>query len=188
MKKNKENLEKLIKGWTKINPPGLQYFLDVIVPEYYKRMKTISTIDFADRVFSEFVRLTYVRADGMVQCCTCKKRFHRTVIQNGHYKKRSAYKYRFSMDNCHPQCETCNVFLSWNYREYYLFMVDKYGEEKERSIREDNSTKKLLDYDLIEDCVNRHGFIKEKKQRLIDNQSIAEYWINPLQMDQQILI
>jgi hypothetical protein len=36
--------------------------------------------------------------------------------------------------------------------------------------------------------VNRHGFIKEKKQRLIDNQSIAEYWINPLQMDQQILI
>ena len=67
MKKNKENLEKLIKGWTKINPPGLQYFLDVIVPEYYKRMKTISTIDFADRVFSEFVRLTYVRADGMCQ-------------------------------------------------------------------------------------------------------------------------
>lgn len=175
MKKNKENLEKLIKGRTKINPPGLQYFLDVIVPEYYKRMKSISTIDFADRVFSEFVRLTYVREDGMCQCCTCKKRFHRTVIQNGHYKKRSSYKYRFSMDNCHPQCETCNVFLSGNYREYYLFMVDKYGEEKERSIREDNSTKKLLDYDLIEDCVNRHGFIKEKKQRLIDNQSIAEY-------------
>ena len=176
MKKNKENLEKLIKGRTKINPPGLKYFLDVIIPEYYPRMrKSISTIDFADRVFSEFVRLTYVREDGMVQCCTCKKRFHRTVIQNGHYKKRSAYKYRFSMDNCHPQCETCNVFLSGNYREYYLFMVDKYGEEKERSIREDNTTKKLLDYDLIEDCVNRHGFIKEKKQRLIDNQSIAEY-------------
>lgn len=64
MKKNKENLEKLIKGRTKINPPGLQYFLDVIVPEYYPRMrKSISTIEFADRVFSEFVRLTYVRED-----------------------------------------------------------------------------------------------------------------------------
>ena len=109
MKKNKTNLEKLIKGRTKINPPGLQYFLDIIVPEYYGRMKTISTIDYADRVFSEFVRLTNARDDGMVQCVTCGIRLFRTDIQNGHYKKRSSYKYRFSMDNCHPQCGTCNV-------------------------------------------------------------------------------
>lgn len=101
MKKNKENLEKLIKGRTKINPPGLDYFLENIVYPYYPRMKTISMIDYADRVFSEFVRLSEANDQGMVQCITCGERFFRTDIQNGHYKKRSSYKYRFDTTNCH---------------------------------------------------------------------------------------
>jgi len=67
-------------------------------------------------------------------------------------------------------------------------MVQTYGEEKERSIREDNSTKKLLDYDLIQDCVNRHGFIQEKKKIIAANQSIADYRTTPIDSYQQIII
>lgn len=82
MKKNKANMEKLVKQRTKIDPPGLQFFLDTIVPEFYPRMKNISMIDFADRIFSEYIRLLYAKKDGMVQCCTCGEWFHRTKIQN----------------------------------------------------------------------------------------------------------
>lgn len=64
-------MDKLVKQRTKIDPPGLKFFLDTIVPEFYPRMKTISMIDFADRIFSEYIRLLYARPDGMVQCCTC---------------------------------------------------------------------------------------------------------------------
>lgn len=111
MKKNKANLDKLIKHRKKIDPPELQYFLEVVVPEYYPRMKTISMIEIADRVFSEFVRLTNANEKGDCQCVTCKLWFYWKDIQNGHYKKRSWYKYRFNLMNCHPQCYRCNVAL-----------------------------------------------------------------------------
>ena len=188
MKKNKTNLEKLIKKRTKINPPGLQYFLDIIVPEYYARLKTISTIDYADRVFSEFIRLSNANEKGYCVCVTCGAVLYRTDIQNGHYKSRWSYKYRFDVRNCHPQCEHCNLRLSGNYRNYHIYMVNTYGEEVERSIREDNTTQKLYEYDLIMQCVDRHAFIKEKKQQIIDNQNIADSWRNPLNTNSQILI
>lgn len=111
MKKNKKNREKLIKQRTKINPPGLEHFIE-IANEIYPKLRTISTIDVADRIFSQYIRLKYARNDGMVQCVTCGKWLFRTEMQNGHYKKRSSYKYRFEIINCHPQCNTCNVFLS----------------------------------------------------------------------------
>ncbi len=162
-------MEKLVKKRIKIDPPGLKFFLDTIVPEFYPRMRTISMIDFADSIFSEYIRLFYARPDGMVQCCTCWQRFHRTKIQNGHYKKRSFYKYRFDIHNCHPQCERCNLRLSGNYRNYHIFMVNTYGEEKEREIREDESTVKLYDYDLIMQCVNRYQESKKKKALITDS-------------------
>ena len=155
MKKNKKNREILIKGRKKINPPWLDHFLE-IAEERYPRLKTISTIDIADRVFSQYVRLTNARDDGMVQCITCGKRLFRTEIQNGHYKKRNRYKYRFDIRNCHPQCEKCNLRENGNYRNYHIYMVNTYGEELERSIREDNATKKLYDYDLIIDTQKRY--------------------------------
>ena len=67
-------------------------------------------------------------------------------------------------------------------------MVNTYGEEVEKSIREDNTTQKLYDYDLIMQCVDRHAFIKEKKQQIIDNQNIADSWRNPLNTNSEILI
>lgn len=57
MKNNKTNLQKQIKHRTKINPPGLDYFLNTVIPHYIKRLKNIDTLAIADRVFSEFVRL-----------------------------------------------------------------------------------------------------------------------------------
>jgi len=48
-------------------------------------------------------------------------------------------------------------------------MVKTYGEETERRIWEDNSTKKLLDYDLIQNCVERHKKNQEKLKIIEQN-------------------
>ena len=114
-KTKKQELEELTNHLYKINPPNLQYFEQTVIPEYYPRLKKVDMKSIADRIFSDFVRITNADENGMVQCITCLKRFFREFAQeinNGHYKKRSSYKYRYDIINCHPQCYTCNVVLS----------------------------------------------------------------------------
>ena len=36
---------------------------------------------------------------------------------------------RYNLTNIHSQCARCNIFLSGNEGEYYIKMVDKYGQE-----------------------------------------------------------
>lgn len=54
-------------------------------------------------------------------------------------------------------------------------MVNTYGEEIERKLREDNSITKLYDYDLIMQCVDRHHTITEKKAIIQENNSEKLY-------------
>jgi len=169
MKNNKTNLDKQIKKRTKCNPPHLKEFLADVLPNYIKRLKNIDMISIADRVFSEFVRLVHATDEWMVKCVTCWQRMYREDIQNWHYKTRANRTYRFSIVNCAPQCYRCNCVLNGNYRNYYLYMVEKYWPEVEREIRTDTSTTKLLDYDLIEKCVERYKFVKRKKEIIKKN-------------------
>lgn len=48
-------------------------------------------------------------------------------------------------------------------------MVNTYGEEEEKRIREDESTVKLYDYDLIMQCVNRYQENQKKKALITDS-------------------
>lgn len=172
MQKNKTSLNKLLTKRRKIDAPGFDYFENTIIPEYYPRLKDLSMKHIADRVFSDYVRIVDANKYWMVKCVTCDRRYFRedaTKINNGHYKTRANYRYRYDIINCHPQCYTCNVVHSWNYREYYIYMVDNYGEDVERQLREDNSITKLYDYDLIMQCVNRHHTITEKKLIIQEN-------------------
>jgi len=50
-------------------------------------------------------------------------------------------------------------------------MVNTYGEELERKIREDNETKKLYDYDLIVDVQKRYDE-NQVKIKLIEQTQI----------------
>jgi hypothetical protein len=51
-------------------------------------------------------------------------------------------KYRYSEENCHPQCYKCNVILNGNYRNYHKYMINKYWEQKEEEIWTNKSTVK----------------------------------------------
>lgn len=175
MKNNKTNLQKQIKHRTKINPPGLDYFLNTVIPHYIKRLKNIDTLAIADRVFSEFVRLKASNDKWICQCVTCGAIAFRTNMQNWHYRTRACRKYRFDIENCHPQCEKCNIFLNGNYRNYLIYMRDTYGPEVEDRLRNDNETVKLYDFDLIMQCVDRYHYI-EKREKEIE-EKIKSEWI-----------
>lgn len=75
-----------------------------------------------DYFFSELVRMK--RCNSMLQttCVTCWKSARRTKHQNWHFLSRRFLLYRWSMQNCYPQCVACNVFLNGNYIKYTSFM------------------------------------------------------------------
>lgn len=62
----------------------------------------------ADLIFSQFIRLKYADADGMVKCYTCNIVKHWTLMQCGHFAKRGNLYLRFDERNCRPQEATCN--------------------------------------------------------------------------------
>lgn len=104
--------------------------------------KKIDWKDLADRVFSAYIRLKNADSKMRCRCVTCGKVMNWKDIQNGHYRSRGCNKYRFSEINCHPQCKGCNVMLSWNYRNYHIYMINRYWEEIERKLWEDKESVK----------------------------------------------
>lgn len=75
-------------------------------------------IEDADRIFSQFIRLKYADEKGMVKCFTCDVVKHWTLMQNGHFIKRSHLYLRWDERNCRPQENICNEVLHGNMAEY----------------------------------------------------------------------
>ncbi|HRP30481.1 MAG TPA: recombination protein NinG [Agriterribacter sp.] len=67
-----------------------------------------SLIEDADAVFSQWVRLKNASQKGFAKCFTCGIEKHWTILQNGHYIKRSNLYLRWDERNCRPQCQQCN--------------------------------------------------------------------------------
>ena len=133
----------------------------------WKKVWKVSRKDLADRVFSEYVRLFYADDYWYVRCFTSWVRLFRDKAQCWHYRSRDYLKYRFDIRNCHPQTQTDNVILSWNYRNYHKNMVAEYGEEIEEMLWND---KELVDYNQAryeEHILERYEFIQQKKAKLI---------------------
>ena len=68
----------------------------------------------ADAVFSQYIRLKYADSKGIVKCFTCNTFKHWTMMQNGHYIKRSHLYLRWDERNCKPQDSDCNEFKGGN--------------------------------------------------------------------------
>jgi hypothetical protein len=67
-----------------------------------------------DLLFSQQIRLMYVDEYGNVQCFTCDAVKNWKHMQCGHYISRAEMPTRYSVKNCRPQCNTCNVDMRGN--------------------------------------------------------------------------
>lgn len=133
---------------------------EFILKNYIYNKKKEDWKDLADRMFSIYIRLKNRDEHWRCKCVTCGSVMHWKDIQNWHYRSRGCNKYRFSEINCHPQCKGCNLMLSGNYRNYYLYMVDRYGEDVERKLRTDKESVKYNQWWYEEHIMERWRYIK----------------------------
>ena len=107
-----------------------------------------------DAAYSQYVRLKDARMlYGQLRtvCVTCGDRKPWKQHQNGHFYTRGRYATRWDDNNCHVQCMPCNVFLSGNYINYTMYMIDRYGREAVEQLEiKSKSTIKLSTSDLQE--------------------------------------
>lgn len=171
LKKTKEiNPQSFKKLWkTKKATENIEPILLEIVKEYrtktHKPQWNVTWKDIADRVFSEYIRLKNARTDWMCKCVTCWAILPYTEIQNWHFISRWNMKYRFSEDNCHPQCYKCNCILSGNYQHYTIYMIDKYWMNKVQEMMNDKTTKEYKQYEYEEMIIERYQYITKKKRK-----------------------
>ena len=85
-----------------------------------------------DKIFSEYVRL---RDDGN-GCITCGTVKPWKEMQACHYYSRGKLPTRWHEDNVHSGCYRCNVLLKGNYTEYAIYMVNGYGIDYVKELRE----------------------------------------------------
>jgi len=83
----------------------------------------------ADIIFSRYIRDLCSNDQGFCSCITCGAYMPSTEIQNGHYIKRRHMATRFSLMNCHCQCEQCNNDEARTDSIYREKMIELYGLE-----------------------------------------------------------
>lgn len=125
-----------------------------------KKTKSIKTLKAkAWKLFSEYIRRKYADENGMVKCCTCDHFAHWKQMQAGHFIPGRCNSILFEENGVHPQCRKCN-YNEGNGPEYYVFMLNKYGQEEIDRLRNLRHQAVKLDLGFYE------SFIPELKQKL----------------------
>ena len=75
-------------------------------------------VEDLDSIFSQYIRCKYANKDGIVACYTSGKLMRWQDSQCGHFISRKNYATRWLPQNCRPQSEYDNCFLSGNIDVY----------------------------------------------------------------------
>ena len=103
-----------------------------------KKSDRQKAIEKADRLCSQYVRISNADRDGYCHCYTCNKKKHRKEIQCWHRIGRKYLVVRWDLDNLRPQCVWCNDKRRWNGRsmEFKANLIDEIGEERVKAVEE----------------------------------------------------
>lgn len=93
-----------------------------------KAPKRKSLVALLDKVFSQYIRLSFADKNGDVQCFTCPKKLPWKKMQNGHYISRSVRITRWDENNCRPQCYGCNIMHGGQPITFRENLVSLFGE------------------------------------------------------------
>lgn len=102
----------------------------------------------ADKLFSVYIRKKNADKDGLVKCYICGTPIPWVEAHLMHYVKRDNKKLRYSEQNCHAGCYTCNCSNDGNLVEYREKLVKEFGEFNVKLL-ENTKSDRLDRYDLI---------------------------------------
>jgi 5-methylcytosine-specific restriction endonuclease McrA len=93
-----------------------------------------------DKSFSELVRRrACVTEYELINCVTCKQVFHWKNLDCGHFVDRDHLPTRWDLDNCRPQCQSCNRFKTGRRYEFGMALNRELGQgTAERLIEKGN--------------------------------------------------
>jgi len=102
--------------------------------EFVERKRDLNVkgaMQLADTYFSRYVRLKN-SINGKCTCFTCGSVKDIKEVDNGHYQKREHQATRYHLNNCKPQCKTCNGDTKHNGKqdEFRVNLVNLLDEEK----------------------------------------------------------
>lgn len=81
----------------------------------------------AQKEINKYGRLRDEKENG-VRCCTCSNPIGKA--DGGHFLPTSSYSaIRYNTNQIHQQCVNCNRHNGGRYKEYKVFMINKYGLE-----------------------------------------------------------
>lgn len=124
-------------------------------------------LKLADNWFSKFIRLKHsFELDGIQQakCYTCENVYPIVKMDCGHWQKRQYMATRFHIDNCRPQCSSCN---DWNKGRYEIFeerLINEVGRENVLFLKELANSTCHFSVEDLKDTAN--GCKKEFKELL----------------------
>lgn len=125
------------------------------MPRTTKKPTRSKIVKKLDVVFSKYIRLSNADKNGYCICVTCKRKYHHTKIQAGHFMSRKHYSTRWLEDNVKPQCYGCNVMSQGKQFLFSKYLGDKLSNELYNKSKE--VTKFTIDelQDMISDYSER---------------------------------
>jgi len=117
------------------------------IREALEKAKTRGThLKELQAAFNQWIRLR----DAGLPCISCG-RHHQGQLHAGHYRSvGSCPELRFEPDNCHLQCQPCNVHLSANLIPYRANLIKKIGLARVEWIEGHHEPKKYTLTEILE--------------------------------------
>ena len=109
-----------------------------------------------DKVFSIFIRLRDIDADGFSYCVTCGKPMTLKTSQCGHFISRRHFATRWEEKNCAAQCVGCNMFAQGKQYEFGLAIDMRFGVGTAQKLLIQSKNKFKKDKSILQILINKY--------------------------------
>jgi len=121
-----------------------------------------------DRIFSLYIRLRDADKKGICTCITCKKKYHYTELDAGHFLSRRHFSVRYDEQNVFSQCRYCNRYNAGQQFIYSIELEKKQKGLSKKLLKKSKQTQKFTTNDLQE-MINLYQEKVESLKKLINN-------------------
>jgi len=109
-----------------------------------------------DKVFSIFIRLRDIDADGFSYCVTCGKPMTLKTSQCGHFISRRHFATRWEEKNCAAQCYACNMHNQGKQYEFGLAIDNRFGVGTAQKLLIQSKNKFTKDKSILNILINKY--------------------------------
>lgn len=130
--------------------------------EFNKNDKTVLK-RLAQITVNKYARFRDEYENGL-RCCTCGKTDGK--FDGGHFLPTSGYSaIRYNTNQIHLQCINCNQYNAGRYKEYKVFMIEKYGEEYVEALEATKTVHRRYTVEYYQKLIR----VVKKKTKIIEN-------------------